>query len=183
MISPAEDGTAAEAVSIEQIEKAAAQVMRRVSSDDRPYVFPPNASRALEEIKRKVEVYKTSPTLVRALDSLTRGGATVAAEARRQGVEPYLVIYTALAEIEDGRSSLDAAAVARQALPRLLALRAMFGTEMADKGSCAAYRWCRNEKSHPLSRLSAPGEKSARRAQCLQLHERGGTMRRSTISS
>jgi hypothetical protein len=148
-----DDGATEAATSLEQIEKAAAQVMRRVSSDDRPYVFPPNASRALEEIKRRVEQSKASPSLERALASLARNGATVAADARREGIEPYLVIYTALAEVESGKAALDVAAVARQALPRLLALRAMFGTEMADKSLIivAAYRMGGGtKKSHPL---------------------------------
>lgn len=142
-----------ESVSIEQIEKAAAQVMRRVSSDDRPYVFPSNAVGALQDIKRQVELYSVSSSLEGALGSLGQRGSQVAAEARREGIEPYLVIYTALAETDGGRTRADPAAAAREVLPRLQSLRATFGTELADKSLIivAAYKMGGGtKKSHPL---------------------------------
>jgi hypothetical protein len=136
------------AISIEQIERAASQTLRRVSSDDRPYVFPSNAAAALEDIRRQIERYRNSSTLAAALNQLASGGGEIATLARREGIEPDLVIYIALAET-DG----DALATARRILPELLSLRATFGTELADKSLIlvAAYRMGGGtKKSHPL---------------------------------
>ncbi len=138
-----------DSVSIEQIEKAASQVLRRVSSDDRPYVFPSNA--AVEDIRRQAERYRNSQALAAALNNLAARGAEIAALAQREGIEPDLVIYTALALTDGGRE--DAAETARRILPELLSLRATFGTELADKSLIlvAAYRMGGGtKKSHPL---------------------------------
>jgi len=140
-------------ISIEQIEKAAAQVMRRVSSDDRSYVFPPGATRAVVDIKQKVNEYRTSSALSGALGSLTERGSQIAAEARREGVEPYLLAYISLAETDGGRARSDPVATAREVLPRLKSLRATFGTELADKSLIvvAAYKiGGETRRSHPL---------------------------------
>jgi pSer/pThr/pTyr-binding forkhead associated (FHA) protein len=151
--SPSESKTKADEVSLDQIEKAAAQALRRVSSDDKPYVFPPSAAAALDSIRRKVEQYKQSPELARALKALDREGREVAAEARREGIEPGLVIYTALAETDGGRTGGDTLATARRIRPEIASLRSTFGTELADKALIlvAAYRMGGGtRKSHPL---------------------------------
>jgi hypothetical protein len=138
------------AISIEQIERAASQTLRRVSSDDRPYVFPSNADAAIEDIHRQIERYRNSSTLTASLNQLASRGGEIATLARREGIEPDLVIYIALAET-DGRE--DAVATARRILPELLSLRATFGTELADKSLIlvAAYRMGGGtKKSHPL---------------------------------
>lgn len=140
-------------VTVEQVEKIAAQFMRRISSDDRPYVFPPYALDALGDIAKRVERYSASPALAAALGSIAAGGPALAAEARREGLEPGLVIYAALAETEGGQASGDQIATARRIMPELLSLRKTLGTESADKSLIlvAAYRmggW--TKKSHPL---------------------------------
>ncbi|MEW6209865.1 MAG: FHA domain-containing protein [Acidobacteriota bacterium] len=150
-IAPTEETNAkAGAISIEQIERAASQTLRRVSSDDRPYVFPSNAAFAIEDIQRQIERYRNSSGLAAALSQLAGRGGEIATLARREGIEPDLVIYTALAET-DGHE--DAAGTARRILPELLSLRATFGTELADKSLIlvAAYRMGGGtKKSHPL---------------------------------
>lgn len=167
-----------ENVSIEQIEKAAVQVMRRISSDDRPYVFPPNAVAALNDIKRQVELYIGSPGLEGALGSLGQHGSQIAAEARREGIEPYLLIYTALAETDGGRTRANPAAAAREVLPRLRSLRATFGTELADKSLIivAAYRMGGGtKKSHPLLETMRRVVKNPQTERNVwYLHERNG---------
>ena len=130
------------AVTVEEVEKVAVQFMRRISSDDKPYVFPSNAVNALGDISKRVEQYSKSPALVGALNSMTTAAQAIAAEARREGIEPGLVISTALAEAEGAHTPSDQTATARRILPDLLSLRKTFGTESADKSLIlvAAYR-------------------------------------------
>jgi hypothetical protein len=141
------------AVAVEEVEKIAARFMRRISSDDRGYVFPPYAVGALGDIAKRIERYSGSPALAAALKSVATAGPEVAAEARREGIEPGLVIYAALAETDGGQATGDLRAVARRMLPDLLSLRKTLGTESADKSLIlvAAYKvggW--TKKSHPL---------------------------------
>jgi pSer/pThr/pTyr-binding forkhead associated (FHA) protein len=140
-------------LTVEQVEKAAAQFMRRISSDDRPYVFAPYAVNGLEDIKRRVEQLAASPALVGALNSINTAGPAIAAEARREGIEPGLVIFTSLAETEGGRVAGDQMLITRRVLPELLSLKKTLGTESADKSLIlvAAYRMGGGtKKSHPL---------------------------------
>ncbi|HKP86579.1 MAG TPA: hypothetical protein VJZ26_10805 [Blastocatellia bacterium] len=140
---------------IEQVEKVAAQFMRRISSDDRPYVFPPYAVNALGDIRRRVEQLSRSPALAAALNSMTTAAPSIAAESRREGIEPGLVIFAALAEAEGGRAAGDPVTAARRILPDLLSLRKTLGTESAEKSLIlvAAYKMGGGtKKSHPLLR-------------------------------
>jgi predicted component of type VI protein secretion system len=146
-------GASAQAITVEQVEEAAVQFMRRISNDDRPYVFPPYAIGALQELRQRVEQYAASPALNGALNSLAASAPTIAAQARREGIEPALVIYTALADRE--RTAEDPLAIARRTLPDLLGLRKTLGTESADKALVvvAAYKTGGGtKKSHPLIR-------------------------------
>lgn len=152
--TPAVDSSSKD-VTIEQLEEIAAQVLRRISSDDKPYVFPSYAVGALDDIKQAVDAYAQSPALASTLNSLTVGGSSIAVQARREGIEPGLVIYTALAETDGGRAGSDPSAVARRVLPELLLLRKTLGTELADKSLIliAAYKiGGGTKKSHPLIR-------------------------------
>lgn len=147
------DDSTANAVTIEQVEAVAAQFMRRISSDDRPYVFPPYAVKGLDDIKQQVEQFRASPGLAGALDSIASAGPALAAEARREGVEPGLIIFTALVEGAGARPPGDPAAIARRVLPEMLSLKKTLGTESADKSLIlvAAYRMGGGtKKSHPL---------------------------------
>jgi hypothetical protein len=142
-------------ITTEQVEDAAAQFMRRISNDERPYVFPPYAVDALEDIRKKVELYSASPAIATRLNSIAVNGSTIAAQARREGIEPGIVIYTAFAQANEERTPADHMAIARRILPELLALRKTLGTESADKGLIvvAAYKTGGGtKKSHPLIR-------------------------------
>jgi FHA domain len=139
------------AITLEAVEKAAAQFMRRISSDDRPYVFPPYAVDALEDVRRRVEQYSSSASLSSRLRSIATSGQAVAAEARREGIEPGLAVYAAFAEAESGATADLMAGVLQQ----LISLRKTFGTESADKSLIlvAAYKMGGGtKKSHPLLR-------------------------------
>jgi pSer/pThr/pTyr-binding forkhead associated (FHA) protein len=142
-------------ITTEQVEAAAVQFMRRISSDEHPYVFPPYAIDALEDIRKKVEQYSSSPDVAGALNAIATNSSTIAAQARREGIEPGIVIYTTLAQANEEKITDNHMAIARRILPELLALRKTLGTESADKGLIvvAAYKTGGGtKKSHPLIR-------------------------------
>ena len=131
------------------IEKAAIQIMRRLSSDNKTYAF---SEKALTDIRRKVGDYRGNGSLASGFGSLQRNSASIASQARQEGLEPGVLIYTALAQTDGGRAG-DPAAAARSILPELLGLHATFGTEDADSSLIliAAYKMGGGgKKSHPL---------------------------------
>jgi len=166
------------AISLDQIERSAAQVMRRISSDDKPYVFPSGSTSALADIRKKIEEYRASPAVAGALNSLGRQAPEIAMRARREGIAPDLVLFIALAEADGGRKSADPSATARGIMPELLSLKATFGTEMADKSLIlvAAYRMGGGtKKSHPLLAIMRRLVNNPLRDRNVwYLHERGG---------
>jgi pSer/pThr/pTyr-binding forkhead associated (FHA) protein len=137
-------------ISIEEIEKASEEIVHRISSDDKPYVFPESA---LIDIRRKLEQYRTSAVAKGAVGFIDRHRAEIAAMAHQEGIEPDLVIYTSLAEAITRGAGKDPAQIVRSVLPDLLWLRATFGSGLAD-GSLiivAAYRMgVGTKKTHPL---------------------------------
>jgi hypothetical protein len=125
--------------------------MRRISSDEKPYVFP--NEKAVRDIGQKVKEYRGSPELRGVLTSMRSASSGIAAMARREGFEPGLLIYAALAETDGGRASRDPAATARAMLPDLAALRTTFGSGSADSSLIviAAYKdGTGTKKTHPL---------------------------------
>lgn len=155
------------------VEKAATQAMNRMSSDDKPYAF---SEKALSDIRRKIADYRGNAALGSALSSLQRDSAAIAAQARQQGLEPGVLIYTALAQTDGGRSG-DPSAVARSILPEMLGLRATFGTTDAESSLIliAAYRMGGGEKrSHPLlPALRRTAENPMTQRNVWYLHENG----------
>jgi pSer/pThr/pTyr-binding forkhead associated (FHA) protein len=144
---------ASNALTIDQIEKTAVQFMRRISSNGRPYVFPPYAVDALGDITKRVEQYSRSPAIAGALNSIKVTGPGIAAASRREGIEPSLVICVVLTQTDGGQEGDDQVAVSRRVMPELLSLRKTLGTESVDKSLIlvAAYKmggW--TKKSHPL---------------------------------
>lgn len=134
----------------EQIEKAATAVMRRISSDDKTYSF---SDKALQDIGRKVDHYRTTASLAGSLQAIQRDSAALGALARQEGLEPGLLIYAVLAQTDGGRTGGDPVAVARAIISSLLAVRATFGTTDADSSLIliAAYKMGGGGKrSHPL---------------------------------
>jgi FHA domain len=146
--------TPTKAPSIELIEQSLVGFLRRISTDERAYIFPPDAVPALDDIRRRVEEYRGSPGLVAAFNTINISGS-IAAEARREGVEPTLVIFTALTLSDGGRAGNDQISLARLVMSDLVSLRKTLGTESADKSLIliAAYRMGGGTKrSHPLIR-------------------------------
>lgn len=135
---------------LDQIEQAATDVMRRISSDDKPYVF---SEPVLHEIGARVEQLRNDTAFVSALNTLAAQASDISQQSRRENIEPALVIYTAIAETVTTRGATDISAAARKALGDLSWLKATFGSGLAD-GSLiivAAYRMGTGTKrSHPL---------------------------------
>jgi hypothetical protein len=112
----------------EQIGREVRRAMGRISSDNAPYISEAGAA----DVARKVREYRGSAALAGRLRALARGCADVTALARANNLKPSLLAYAALAQSEGAASGGDPVAVARQMSPKLLTLRATFGTETAN---------------------------------------------------
>lgn len=160
--------------SLEHVEKAATQVMRRISSDDKTYGF---SEKSLRDIEQKVREYQTRPGFAASLASMQRASQSIATEARREGIEGGLVIYVALANTDGGQTG-DPVANARAVMPELLRLRAIFGTNDSDSSLIliAASRVGKAERrSHPLLAVIRRLVKNPLTQRNVWfLHERGG---------
>lgn len=110
-----------------QIVVAVKRVMSKVSKDSAPYI----SEAGLKDVKRKVEEYRGSSDLRERFRAAKRGCPEISAEAERISLRPALVLYAALAESE-GQAGGNAITAARTMAPRLLSLRATFGTETAN---------------------------------------------------
>ncbi len=156
--------------SLEHVEKAATQVMRRISSDDKTYGF---SEKALRDIDQKVQEFRSRSGFASSLAAMQRASQSISTEARREGIEGGLVIYVALAN-SDG----DPVATARAVMPELLRLRAIFGTGDADSSLIliAASRVGKAERrSHPLLAVIRRLVKNPLTQRNVWfLHERGG---------
>jgi hypothetical protein len=145
-VSPADTPEAGDEA--DAVEKAAVQVMRSVSND-RNYHFPP---RALEEIRREVERYRSKPSLPGALGALNSRADELTAFARSEGLKPALLAYHALASTDGGERG-DPVAAARQVFPELASVGQTLGTETADSSLivvAASQIPGGTKKSHPL---------------------------------
>jgi len=149
-------GSGADEISIQQIEMAASQVMRRISTDTKAYVFP---SDALNDLKARIEQYRKSPVLLQLLRAMRTHSAEIAKQARREGMEPGLIVYLVLTEAVIAQETRDPVAAARKSMPALLDIWRVLGSTLAD-GSLliiAAYKigpvtavGRTSRKSHPL---------------------------------
>ena len=129
------------------IEKAAIQVIRKISSDQ-SYPFTPVM---LVEIKRRVDQLQ-SGSIANAMRTIESQGGDIAVSVRSQGIKPEMVYYIGLAETNGGQSG-NVLAAARNAVPEINFLRAHFGTNFADQTllTIAAMKVPGgNKKSHPL---------------------------------
>jgi len=134
----------------QQFERSVIELIRRISSDDKPYVFPETA---LQEIKARVENYKNQPLVANTLFSLNQQTEKLALLARQEGVEPALLFYILLVELTNNKEHYELNIMAKKVLTELIALRATFGTTLADSSLIiiAAYRMgSGTKKSHPL---------------------------------
>ncbi|HMF57068.1 MAG TPA: FHA domain-containing protein [Pyrinomonadaceae bacterium] len=168
--------TPGSSASMDQVESAAGQVMLRISSDDRAYSF---SEKALHDISQRIEEYRALQSTRDAILAMQRGGNAVATQARREGLEPGLVVYTGLLMTDGGRSGRDPVAAAREMIPNLLALRATFGSGDADSSLIvlAAYKegGVGTKQSHPLlERMRRLVRNPLVQRNIWYLHERGG---------
>ncbi len=129
------------------LEKAAIQVIRKISSDQ-SYPFTPAM---LAEIKRRVDQLP-SGSIANAMRTIESQGGDIAVSVRSQGIKPEMVYYIGLAETNGGQTG-NVLAAARNAVPEINFLRAHFGTNFADQTllTIAAMKVPGgNKKSHPL---------------------------------
>ena len=130
-LSPGDGGAAGDAspggaLSDEQVTQAVRRVMSSISTDNTPYL-PASGAR---DVAAKVRAYSAASAQTAArLNAARRSCSDVSAQALRHNLKPSLVMYAALAASEGGA---DPAAAARQMLPKLLTLRAIFGTDTAN---------------------------------------------------
>lgn len=111
----------------DQAALAVKRVMSKLSKDNAPYI----SDAGINDVKRKVEEYRGSPDLRERLSLVKQGCAEISAEAERINLRPALLMYAALADSE-GLSGSNPITAARRMSPRLLSLRATFGTETAN---------------------------------------------------
>jgi hypothetical protein len=140
-----------ESISVERLESEAVQVMLRTTSDRQRYEFPPQA---LMQIRESIERYSKAAELAPALRSIAKHRAEIAADVARrgQGLEPYFVVYAALAQTDGGRTGSDYVAIVRQMMPTLVTLGIHFGSD-ADSSLivlAAQTMGPGTKKSHPL---------------------------------
>jgi hypothetical protein len=112
---------------IDQTALAVKRVMSKLSKDNAPYI----SDVGVNDVKLKVEEYRGSRDLGERLSVVKQGCAEISAEAERINLRPALLMYAALADLE-GPSGSNPITAARRMSPRLLSLRATFGTETAN---------------------------------------------------
>ena len=111
----------------DQTGKAVKRVMSKLSKDNAPYI----SESGINDVKRKVEEYRGSSDLRERLRVVKQGCAEISAEAERINLRPALLMYAALAD-SAGELGTNPVSAARRMSPRLLSLRATFGTETAN---------------------------------------------------
>lgn len=136
----------------EQIGRAVQGVMRRISADGRGSYI---SEAGMKDVNEQVNEYRGSSALAQGLDQMSRGCAEVKALAQAHNLQPLLLIYAALAQADSGR---DPVSVARQMTPKLLTLRATFGTQTANSSLLliAAYPYPFNPPLGTQARTAHP---------------------------
>jgi pSer/pThr/pTyr-binding forkhead associated (FHA) protein len=172
--SPLVNSTQSTTTPILDIEKAATQTMRRISTDEKAYIFP---EKAIRDIEKRVETFKSVPALRGALSSLQRSGVNIAAKTRAEGIsQPYLVMYMAIALTNGGQSG-DPSTTAQEIIPIIQALRTTFGDDAESSLIIvAAFKeGVGSKKSHPLlARMRRIANNPVTQRNVWYLHEHGG---------
>lgn len=137
----------------DQTALAVKRVMSKLSKDNAPYI----SDAGINDVKRKVEEYRGSRDLRERLSVVKQGCAEISAEAERINLRPALLMYAALADSE-GPSGSNPITAARRMSPRLLSLRATFGTETANSSLLliAAYPYPFNPQIGSQTRTPHP---------------------------
>ncbi|MBV9928131.1 MAG: FHA domain-containing protein [Acidobacteria bacterium] len=111
----------------EQVKKDTKNVMRRLGDGSGLYI----SEDGLRDVAAAVEGLRGSPAVREQLVAMGRDGAEVAAQARRAGLDPALLIYAALAETAGGGASNPKAA-AGALLRDMLDSQVTIGTQTAN---------------------------------------------------
>jgi hypothetical protein len=135
----------------EEIGRAAQRVMSRISKDDSPYI----SASGIKDVAAKVREYKGSGTLASKFRAMSRGCVEINSLAQANSLKPALLSYAAIAE-SDGAG--DPVATAKQMAPKLLTLRATFGTDSANSTLLllAAYPYPFNPQLGSQTRTAHP---------------------------
>lgn len=165
------------AVTMDRIESAARQLMRRISRDSQVYDFPDESS--LRDINDAVGQCRQSASLAAALQTINRNRDEFIRLAGNQ-ITPDLLAYAVLAETNGGANGAGAIPrrlmdTARSMAPKLISLRNTFGDETSDSVLIfvAAYpEGVFPRGGHPLlSRI--PGDNPMRERKVWSLERRG----------
>jgi hypothetical protein len=135
----------------EEIGRAAQRVMSRISKDESPYI----SASGIKDVAAKVREYKGSGTLASKLRAMSRGCVEINSLAQANSLKPALLSYAAIAA-SDGAG--DPVASAKQMAPKLLTLRATFGTDSANSTLLllAAYPYPFNPQLGSQTRTAHP---------------------------
>jgi hypothetical protein len=150
--TPDTERTQPGAISREQVERGALQVIKQISNDDQRYGFPPDA---IEQVRGRINEYRALPGFAESLRSLAPHTQAIAEQARPM-IEPALVIYTALVETTDRPHVHSPAEAAQASLPVLRDIWKLLGNRTADDSLVlvAAY------KIGPVTALDRTGRRS-----------------------
>jgi hypothetical protein len=140
------------AISRDQVERGALQVVKQISNDDQQYSFPPEA---IDRVTDRINQYRASSGFGESLRSIAPHTQSIAEQARPM-IEPALVIYTALAETSGRPTDRTPAEAARAGLPVLRDIWKLLGNRTADDSLVlvAAY------KIGPVTTLDRTGRRS-----------------------
>jgi pSer/pThr/pTyr-binding forkhead associated (FHA) protein len=136
---------------LNNFEAAAKKFMLQLNTNDKvPYAFP--SEKIVSTISAKAEQYRGSTQLASALKGLQSNSSSLVTKAKGNGMQPGLLIFTALALTDGGRNG-DPVAKAQSIFGDLLFVQQTLGEENVD-GSLiviAGYLYgTGTKKSHPL---------------------------------
>lgn len=137
---------------LNNFEAAAKQCLLKLNTHDkRPYAFP--SEKILSEINAKAEQYRGSAQLADALKKLQSNSADLVAKAKNEGMEPGLLIFTALAASDGGKQG-DPVAKAHAIFPTLDFVRVTLGEEDVDSSLIVVAAFVEgtgDKKGHPMT--------------------------------
>jgi hypothetical protein len=148
--SPDDEGSDSHDV-MEQRVRAVKRVMSKLSNDNAPYI----SDDGINDVTRKIEEYRRSSELRERLRAAKLACPEITTQAQRISLKPSLLMYAVLADAE---RDAEPTVAARKMIPRLLTLRATFGTETANSALLliAAYPYPFNPSIGSQSRTPHP---------------------------
>jgi hypothetical protein len=134
-----------------EIGRAAQRVMERISKDTSPYI----SDQGKRDVAARIRAYRGSTALAAKFRSMSQRCTEVTELAQANSLKSSLLSYAAIAQSESGGDPLS---TARQMAPRLLTLRATFGTDTANSTLLllAAYPYPFNPQIGSQTRTAHP---------------------------